>query len=509
MKVLLADDNPLILNRFSKMADWKKYGFDIVLTAADGKKAWAEFEKNKPQLVITDIQMPKMTGIELAEKIANDTPGTFLYFLTSYEEFSYVKSALDIGVCGYLLKHETKKDKLEEILQEVQREIKKRKIHSRFTAEASLRALVREQAEDNLTEEDFCGYEMSLPDKYNLLLLEQDYIYPVIGEIFECTTEEIEETVLLKYTYQVLAQAVAVIRISKYEYLLLIKAGESVTDTAYEIKNELGRQFHTTFSVLIIADQAGIVTCAEKFGRSGDIRKQKFFYNRSTVAHADYIGGARRITRYWEPEKTDVWMTDKDFTRVSRCMDENFFRVLEAKDEKRFSEICQYFGSLIQQYHNKIANCRTSLPFCAYDHTSKESWYDANSIYQWMKQKFTELVYVLQNPSVSMYSDIVNQAIKYVNKNYTNSDLGLDLIAQELKISASWLNSIFKKETGETVWKLIIRVRMGKARELLNVGDDKVTDICRKTGYKNISYFSKVFKDTYGLTPLEYRRKKS
>ncbi|MDO4273743.1 MAG: response regulator [Eubacteriales bacterium] len=508
MKVLLADDNPLILNRFVKMAEWKNYGFDTVLTAADGIKAWTEFEKHRPQLVIVDIQMPRMTGIELAQKIFDEGADTFVYFLTSYEEYSYVKSALDLGVCGYLLKHETKKENLEKILMEVQLEIKKRKLHSRFTAEASLRALVRMLRDGAVSTDEICEYELSLPDRYNLFMLEQDHIYPIMAEIFDCETMEIEEAPLIKYVYHVINKAAAVIHTGKFQYLLLVKSGVPVTETAYEIKKELGIQFRTTFTVLIIAEQASIAVCMEKLRKNNDIAKQKYFYARSTVAHGDYIGTTRHISRGWDTFKADCWMKNKEFAKVSRWMDETFFLSFETRDEKRLGELCGYFSRLLLQYHNRIAHCTTGLPFMAYDRQAQEYWYDANSIYQWIKQKFAELVFILDNPCVNRYSEIVNLTIEYVNRNYTNSDLGLELIAQELKISANRLNVIFKKETGETIWKLIIRVRMERAKELLNMEDDKVTEICRKTGYKNISYFSKVFKDTYGLTPLEYRRRK-
>ena len=87
-----------------------------------------------------------------------------------------------------------------------------------------------------------------------------------------------------------------------------------------------------------------------------------------------------------------------------------------------------------------------------------------------------------------------------------NSDLSVEMIAKAVRMNPNQLNIRFKKETGETIWKFIVKVRMDKAKDLLNMGNDRVTDICQTTGYKNISYFSKVFKSTFGMTPLEYRR---
>lgn len=103
---------------------------------------------------------------------------------------------------------------------------------------------------------------------------------------------------------------------------------------------------------------------------------------------------------------------------------------------------------------------------------------------------------------------MINQAIQYIYRNYSNCDLSLESMADSLGISANYLNTVFRRETGETLWKLVVRIRMERARELLSLGQDKMTDICCKTGYKNMSYFSKVFRETYGMTPMQYRRDK-
>ncbi|MDY3765985.1 MAG: response regulator [Lachnospiraceae bacterium] len=505
MKVLLADDSPLILERFVKMVDWKKHGFHV-LTAVDGKKALLEFQKHRPELVITDIQMPKMSGIELAKQIKLESPDTILFFLTSYEEFSYVKSGLELGIHGYLLKHETHKENLEELLEEVKREIKKRKLRARYTAEAALHELIQdlENHPDAAGEEK---YSISLPDSYDMFWLEQDHIYPVLAEIFHVKKKKLDGKAVMASCYQLIPDLAAVIQTDEWSYLCLLKSKVSITETVYELKKELLRQYHETFSILVISDQVSITACADKYLRSIEVRSQKIFNTRSLVTHASYISWSRPVSQPLDFKKADDLLKDRQFEKLYTWIDINYMQTLEARDYKRFEQLTRYLATRLLEYHDQIVDFQTGMSFITFSQVDYESWYDANSIYQWLRQKIADLAHLLEQPMIFSYSSLVNQAVEFVKKNYSDPELSVEMIADRLKISANYLNAIFKKETGETIWKLVIKVRMERARELLNMGDDRMTEICKKTGYSNMSYFSKVFKETYGMSPLEYRRK--
>lgn len=505
MKVLLADDNPFILEHFTKMIDWQTYGFETVLSAVDGKKAWLEFDRHHPELVITDIQMPKMTGIELAQKIVDTSPETIIFFLTSYEEFSYVKSALDLNVYGYLLKHETKKEKLIEILEKVKLEIKRRKLNSKYTADASFRAFLHELEEEPIS--SLAEYEISLPDRYDLLMLEQNHIYSVIAESFALTQEVVSEKKMIKLCSTIMPNLTAIAPLAKYQFLLLTKSTGSVTESAYQIKQSLFQQLHIPFSILVIADNVPILSCAEQFRKWKNALQQTFFYPKSSVIYAEYLNRSRTPRSHFDLPPLSPLMEEKRFDEISRLIDQHYISCIESRDYRRFEELTRAFVSVMLRYDRKIVDVQTGASFCPCDSVTADNWYDATSIYQWLKYKFAELARILSATSISQYSDLVQNAISYVNHSYADCSLGIDMIADHLRISSNRLNTIFKKETGETLGKLIIKVRMEKAKELLNANQYKVSDICRMTGFNSLSYFSKVFRETYGLTPLEYRRK--
>ena len=105
-KVMLAEDNKFALAHFVNMIKWEDFGFTLVSSAIDGIEAWEEFCKYSPDLVITDVQMPGLSGIEFAGKIKEKRQDTVVIFLSSYDEFDYARSAIDLNVREYILKQE-------------------------------------------------------------------------------------------------------------------------------------------------------------------------------------------------------------------------------------------------------------------------------------------------------------------------------------------------------------------------------------------------------------------
>ena len=111
IKTLIIDDNKIIREYFQTMIDWGARGFSLCAVANNGIMGWQEFSRHRPDVVITDVQMPGMSGLELSRKIREVSPDTLIIFISSYDNFNYVKDALEIGAFDYILKHETKGEK--------------------------------------------------------------------------------------------------------------------------------------------------------------------------------------------------------------------------------------------------------------------------------------------------------------------------------------------------------------------------------------------------------------
>lgn len=142
-QVLLVDDEPVILRNISKVIDWEKFGFSICATAECGEEACRLLKEYRPNLVITDVMMPQMNGIELAEFIGENYPKTEVIIISGYDEFDFARSAMRAGVMEYIMKP-TKKEELEQALQKVYERIQRK-----ADLERNIREL-REEAEKNI-----------------------------------------------------------------------------------------------------------------------------------------------------------------------------------------------------------------------------------------------------------------------------------------------------------------------------------------------------------------------
>lgn len=127
IQVMLADDNKYALTYFSGLVDWEALGFSLVGAASDGIEAYQMFQEYKPDVVITDVQMPGMDGKELARHIREEAPETVVIFLSSYDAFDYARSAVDLNVNEYILKHELDEESMTCRLQKLRREIEERR----------------------------------------------------------------------------------------------------------------------------------------------------------------------------------------------------------------------------------------------------------------------------------------------------------------------------------------------------------------------------------------------
>ena len=122
-KILIVEDEVLVRCGLRSMVNWEKLGLDVIGDASNGKEALEIYEKEKPDIVMTDIKMPVMDGLELIEKIREQDQSTRIVLLTCYEEFSYLMRAMKLGVSDYILKLKMKPDEIEKAMEKVCKEL--------------------------------------------------------------------------------------------------------------------------------------------------------------------------------------------------------------------------------------------------------------------------------------------------------------------------------------------------------------------------------------------------
>lgn len=503
----MVDDNNITLTYYSTIVDWKKHGFSLAATAMDGHSALIEFKKHSPEVVITDIQMPNMNGLELAEEILKIDPDTIVIFLSSYEEFSYARSAMNLGVHDYILKHESKGEKFEKHLEGIQRTLQKQKMERRYAMERRLSKYFSNVNEFQRL--DFSEIASISSRKYDAFLLMQDYIFPEISEQTGSYTEEWDEERITAHCYSFM-QTLACVKIKPYLYFVLMKSESSFRRNLYSLQESIVKHMeYGSASLLILSEKQQIPNCIRNYWSHHKNIPQKYFFGKSLIVFFDWLGG--RTVETPQKDKYDdlIKMLDSgDGLTICQDMDKTMQKAIDEKNYNSFSASVSLFLRVLLHYHIKLLDVENRHPFVVYQKQDENSWYDAASVFVWIKEKYITLTAMLAKARDKNFSSVVTDAVGYIHRHYNDCELSAEKVAAVFKMNINSLNNHIKKEMEETVWQLIIKVRMEKAGELLSSSHHRIFDIAGMVGYKAVTHFSKAFKSYFGCTPQEYRRKR-
>ena len=164
--------------------------------------------------------------------------------------------------------------------------------------------------------------------------------------------------------------------------------------------------------------------------------------------------------------------------------------------------------SSLLPYHQTVMDYKKGGSFILYQEDNKMDWYSADDAFYWLKKKYMQLAQIKKNNSFFSYSPQVQSAIKYIGDHFMECDVSAEKVAEQVGLSVNRLNTLMKEETESTIWKFLTKVRIEKAKQLLDSTDHNITEVYQMVGYTTSSYFSKIFKKTTGVSPQKYRRMK-
>lgn len=500
IRLLLADDNKMSLQYFSTLIRWEDYGYTLVPTAIDGESAWYNFQKYTPDVVIADIQMPVLSGIELAEKVLTVAPDTVFLFLSSYREFQYARAALKLKVYDYLLKHETTPEiliaKLEEIRAHLNRERKKRSL----LIQEELSALFLPQVHESSLKEET---ESVLTGMYDCFFLEHDHPFAFLTEKLRAyfpDEKKLSKKELLRFCLAS-DHSVGAIALSETQFLLLTEPSSNPFDFCCLLQRSLLEHFGRSFRFVLIAKNQTLQNCAQAFSRLHAFLSGIYFYSASAVIEGLYLKPSEVADE--NVSLFPVTAVQKDTCDIIRSQ---YQFITERKDFPAFCRIAGQWIDLLLTYHHRLIQPASGQIVTLFSAENLPVGCDVDSVYQWIYRQFSLVTELLAKSHFAGYSTIVQEAVFLISRHYANYDLNVEWIAEQLKISPSGLNAQFKRETGHTPWKVIISTRLEAARNLLLQGMEP-GQVCLHAGYNSLSYFSKAFKKAYGVSPQDYRRK--
>ena len=532
-KVLLVDDEVLIREAIRENIHWEEMGFELIASCENGKEAMEVIRKNPPDLVLTDIYMPYVDGIELARYIHENCPYTRTIIISGYDEFEYAKQAVRYQVMEYIVKPVTPAE-LTEVLEKAKASLDE--VHEKnetlkklkgayqsnrpFLRSRFLNSLLRGDERPEYLEEKMKELEISLPGTvFNTAVLEGDDLSPFVDQ-YPGVRDELALFSICNIAQELIEQKkLGVVFQNMDGKTIMIFCGNSREGLERCMKESLQEVRETIQRLLLIETTAGTGEAVEELSRlyqsyekARGALELKWLLGGSQVLRASLLkteNSAPVDVSHWavrvlqhvkEGDRAGIEQTIQDFAqelREVRCsqnraiiyMQNLLLAVINAANltEEQASQVLKEEKELM----NRLYNYERLRDMAA----------DVISICRSISELLGE-----RRDSYGKKQAI--RALEYIDQNYMNTDVSLNSVCSYLAMSTSYFSTLFKTHTGETFIEALTKKRMEKARELLENTSKRAYEVAEEVGFSDPHYFSVAFKKATGKTPTEYAREK-
>ncbi len=518
MKLLIAEDEPLCLKSLEEL-DWASLGIDAVLTASNGQQAYQTALCEKPDIVLSDIQMPKMTGLELAEKLSVNLPESRFIILTAYNNFTYAQAAISSGVSSYILKPFMDEDVIDAVsnaIADIREEQQKNSYNTQITRQLEVskhfllsyffNAALDETGETNELHDIF-----GISDRSSVctaMVISLDYS---------------KETDSFKDNYRI------------FNHLIRIFSGHNATVLPFFNTTQLiyfflaepdTRPHRAQTSVLGYADAAetylnfnypekyviglgnpvsGISGCRTSYNGALNAIKYSFYLGFNSVICISDLEQSETFDDYQSFPQEEFFGCVKagDFENAVNMLKKLFdsFRKSQAPIET-VRRICH---EILVHLALCLLQCGQN-PDLIFNKTNAWDILQQYNSLNALESFVTDFVDVVISAITYRYNqknhDLVNEVKEYIS---THLKTSLSEIAEHFFHSPNYLSNIFSRESGMTIKNYMIAERIERAKELLANPDLSIGSIALEVGYKNTQHFSTVFSKQTGVTPTVYR----
>lgn len=532
--VFLVEDEVIVRESIKKNIAWEKHGFSFVGESSDGELAYPMIKELCPDIVITDIQMPFMNGLELSRIILNELPATKIIILSGYDEFNYAKEAIHLGVTDYLLKPVSSGLLLETVTR-VGNIIEKEQIHQRnitkYQEEMEEKIwMERQNFFDDLISQKYAitdimqkGERLSLSlnaKKYNVMLLKiyddkegNDYSNNLQEPIaYLRTLVQLEDEILM--FERGMERIIFLIKGRDEDHVKALeqKIIEKITET---IHLELGMDYFISLGEMVNR----VSECKNSYETAGKAFSFRYLLGRNKVIYQEDLDGYRLIhdkgfqfdlfdVMKMDRKLVETFLQDGTLQEVHHFVEE-FFQNIGTKNMaslvfRQYVVLDMYvcaitmlekFGQSGEMYKRKSEGFNQIGSDITTIESSKEL----------IENLFLEVISIRDQSSRNKYSKLLSNAQDYIELNYMSDEISLNTVAAYVNLSPSYFSNIFSQEIGQTFIEYVTGVRMKKAKELLRFSDMKTAEIGYNVGYKDPHYFSYLFHKTQNCTPKEYR----
>ncbi|WP_042198747.1 response regulator transcription factor [Paenibacillus camerounensis] len=532
--ILLVDDDPHILKALTRHVDWERLELTIAGSAMNGNEALELFRGLSPDLVMTDVYMPGMSGLELTEMLREQKPELPIIILSGYEEFENARQAMRWGVSHFLLKP-ARVEEIEAVLREVLLELdaqeQKQRLEERYKQEIGrtlpflrerllMDLLTTRYSAEELSEEKLGYLQVARPQQlaaasiqlnrpsHARKLKEREWQLLRFGASNIC-----RETLKMKlaefpsiqgHVLDYSEDLLVILLLDREAEALSVLLTEAVQETTDKIMNYIQLQAY-----------AGIGSVKQAMHELIDC----YLESREALLSAEYQGTGLVYT-FEEKGGKSRW-TLEDYSRLLQQWNEalqgrdsagiwEIWEVIHARlqmdDQNAIQDIqtvCVGLFTALMYFWNACCPMRTppmTMPQFLQAVSGYNSW---KSLTEWMGQIFPAYLKAAFSEMGVKKNRLVESVKKYVEARY-HQEISFMGIAQELHVHPKYLSQLFKRVSGENFVSYLNHYRVNRAIEYLQSGQHMVYEISEMVGFNNPAYFSQVFKMITGRSPSEY-----
>ncbi len=512
MKVLIADDEPVVREGLRSIIDWDKLGFVVCGEAQTGTECLEKMLDLKPELVLLDIKMPMMHGLDVAEQAKIQGFRGRIIIISGYSDFKYAQSAIRFGVNFYLLKpidEEELEDAVKNIREEILLERQSTVDVTRYMERARDATLSELLEKGDTTQHTL----PSGADGFGNIGLDADSYRVIVAQSEGYEKENIIQTLFpfscvdMEQTEQLLL----------HDRSVCLLKGRRVIRAAEEMARDTNRRFAQLHRQGLFAAYGRVVTSPRELHLSYHdamlLLRRRFFYPAGICVAWEPDLKPEAISRDTVSDVDTKQFIGQILSLIEICSQDRANKLIQALCARlcvmnvEQEDIKSLLSSvLIGLKHGVLASYRQLSASFESDTALIAAIRSATRLYEiedYLKLKVEGTITAIGNYS---RDHVIDKVLHYINKNY-DKNLKLEALAELFCYNSAYLGKVFKSNVGESFNSYLDRVRIANAKEMLGRDCYKVYEISQRIGYNNIDYFYKKFKKYVGESPTEYRKK--
>ncbi len=523
-RILIADDEGIMLESLTNIIS-RNFDDCVVETAKSGRAAIEQAEVFHPDIILMDIQMPGINGIEALREIRKFNSVAKFYILSAYDKFDYAQDAISLGVERYIMKPVTKSAVIEVVTEGCRKVDEMRQVRSdQLKVQEKLETIIP------VVESGFVS-SMLLQDDWQqagyykqLLELKEDYGYVLL---FKIGSMENDGALLSSVGMSVQAQRIYPEFRAVVKSFLRCVIGQMMTDRVVVVVPTGNSSLGYEERVRVIEQARAIVSRLDdrlslKFragiGRVRKLEELKASYmeamqalreangsvvhTNDVVSRGSYEGGFPGELE----QKLFQMLSRGDTDQMNRCANSFFDWMVMHFPRSRDNIRLKVLEYVLEAEKEAFREGAVNYGFEFRENYLPEvmSMEDFDQLREWFITKMDAACLSIHDRKKTQSGTVVSKARAYIQENF-HQDISLDDVSREVNVSPYYFSKLFKEESGENFIEYLTRLRIEEARSLLDGRDLSIREVGVRVGYADPNYFSRIFKKQTGMTPREYR----